>query len=105
MGRIFYRTRMKTGEIVKSELARHKPILERRFHVSHIGVFGSVARGEAKKGSDVDVLVDFNQPIGWDFIDLKEYIEDILGRRVDLVTVNALKPQLRKTILGEVVYV
>lgn len=64
-----------------------------------------MARGEAKKGSDVDVLVDFNQPIGWDFIDLKEYIEDILGRRVDLVTVNALKPQLRKTILGEVVYV
>ena len=52
----------------------------------------------------MDILVEFYAPIGWEFIDLKEFLEEILGREVDLVTVGALKPQLRDKILKEVVY-
>jgi len=96
---------MKSRDEIKVELARHKPILRERFSVSKIGFFGSASRGEARMGSDIDILVDFKKPIGWDFVDLKEYLENVLGGRVDLVTVKAMKPQLRDTVLREVVYV
>nr|NIQ07596.1 nucleotidyltransferase [Candidatus Korarchaeota archaeon]NIU85243.1 nucleotidyltransferase [Candidatus Thorarchaeota archaeon]NIW15326.1 nucleotidyltransferase [Candidatus Thorarchaeota archaeon]NIW53291.1 nucleotidyltransferase [Candidatus Korarchaeota archaeon] len=55
-------------------------------------------------GSDVDILVKFSEPIGWEVVDLKEYLESLLGKSVDLVTVNALKPQLKEKILAEVEY-
>ena len=89
---------------IGGKLTKSKGFLEQKYQVSKIGVFGSVSRGEAGRGSDIDILVDFKKPIGWEFIDLKEYLEHILGGRVDLVTTNALKPQLRERILSEVVY-
>jgi len=61
-------------------------------------------RGEESESSDVDILVTFSEPIGWEFVDLKEYLEEILEKRVDLVSIGALKPQLREDILKEVVY-
>ncbi|MFO8078278.1 MAG: nucleotidyltransferase domain-containing protein, partial [Thermoplasmatota archaeon] len=64
----------------------------------------SFARGEETEDSDVDILVAFSDSIGWEFVDLKDYLEDLLGLKVDLVTIQALKPQLRETILSEVVY-
>ena len=87
---------------IENILKNHKDILARRFHLKDMGVFGSFARGEETPASDVDILVEFSEPIGWEFIELKEYLEDILGRRVDLVTKNALKKQLRDEILEEV---
>jgi len=60
--------------------------------------------GEEYEESDVDILVEFSEPIGWEFIDLVEYLEEILGKKVHLATVRALKPQLREKILSEVVY-
>ena len=69
-----------------------------------IGIFGSYLRGKESEKSDVDVLVEFYTPIGWEFIDLKEFLEQILGKEVDLVTRRALKPQLKDKILEEVVY-
>ncbi len=80
----------------------HKEILSIRFHLKDMGVFGSFARGEETPASDVDILVEFSEPIGWEFVELKEYLENILGRRVDLVTKNALKKQLKDEILDEV---
>ena len=63
-----------------------------------------MARDAAGEGSDVDVLVEFDRPIGlFAFIDLRDYLGQLLGRRVDLVTVEALKPQLRERILAEAV--
>ncbi len=76
------------------------------FGVSSIAVFGSVARNEAGPESDVDILVEFDPDarVGmFRFLDLKEYLERILDRRVDLVTKDALKRQLRDRILEEAV--
>jgi len=87
---------------IESILKTHKDVLSARFHVKNIGVFGSIARGEETGKSDVDILVEFSEPVGWEFIDLKEYLEEILGRPVDLVTKNALKRQLKDKILEEV---
>ena len=91
------------GEMEET-LRRLKPTLRDKFKVKEIGVFGSYARGEEAEESDVDVLVEFYEPIGWEFIDLKDFLEEILGREVDLVTKGALKPRLRDRILEEVIY-
>jgi predicted nucleotidyltransferase len=95
---------MKTLEEIKATLRRHKPLLREKFKVNQIGVFGSYAKGEESQASDVDILVEFNQPIGWEFVDLKEFLEEILGQGVDLVTVKALRASLRGNILKEVSY-
>lgn len=76
------------------------------FGVESIAVFGSVARNEATPDSDIDLLVEFRPgaQVGmFRFLDLKEYLEGILGCEVDLVTPEGLKPQLREGILSEAV--
>jgi len=80
--------------------------IKSKFHVSSIGVFGSFARGEGREESDVDVLVEFEEGFKTfdNFMDLKYYLEEIFSRNVDLVTVNALKPQLKDVILQDVIY-
>jgi predicted nucleotidyltransferase len=95
---------MKTKKEIEVILKKYKPILREKFKVEKIGIFGSYVRGEESKHSDIDILVEFSSPIGWEFIDLKEFLEEILGRNVDLVTIQALKPQLKDIILKEVVY-
>ena len=87
---------------IESILKTHRNVLSARFHVRSIGVFGSFSRGEETGSSDVDILVEFSEPVGWEFFDLKEYLEEILGRSVDLVTKNALKRQIKDRILEEV---
>ena len=93
---------MPSCEQIQNIIRAHRDILMRRFHVKDIGVFGSCARGEESEESDVDILVEFAEPVGWEFIDLKEYLEEIMERPVDLVTKKALKPQLKDKILKEV---
>ena len=74
------------------------------FGVSSLSIFGSVARGDARPDSDVDILVEFNRPIGvFEFLDLKEFLESILGQKVDLATPDSLKQQLRDQILKEAI--
>ena len=75
-----------------------------RFKVKSIGVFGSYVRGEAKEQSDIDIMVELYEPIGWDFVELKEYLETILEKPVDLVTDKALKPMIRDDIIKEIVH-
>ena len=101
---VLQKGRMKTQDGIKETLKKFKPILKDRFKVKQIGIFGSYVRGEESPESDIDILVEFAEPIGWEFIDVKEFLEEILGREVDLVTVKALKPQLREKIMREVVY-
>jgi uncharacterized protein len=87
-------------------LKDHEQELESRFGIKRMGVFGSFAKGEERPDSDVDVLVEFKSPIDiFEFIEVKGYLEVMLGRRVDLVTEKALKPLIRERILNEVVYV
>ena len=84
----------------------HKGELRERFKVKEIGVFGSYVRGMQRSGSDVDVLVEFEEPVGlFDFMDLEDYLSGLLGVKVDLVSRKALKPHIGEHILGEVVYV
>ncbi len=76
----------------------------REFKVASISIFGSVARGEAQDGSDVDVLVEFSEPVGlFHFVRLKCFLEELLGARVDLVTPGALNAPLRERILIEAI--
>ncbi len=81
----------------QSELASH-------FTVLRIGVFGSFARGNAGPESDVDILVELKGPTFDNYMDLKFYLEDILGHTVDLVIHDAIKPRLKPIIEQEVVY-
>ena len=91
---------------IKEVLARNKVELRRRFKVKDIGVFGSYVRGEQRKKSDVDVLVEFEEPVGFfDFIALEDYLAGLLGVKVDLVSKKALKPRIGERILKEVIRV
>ena len=75
-----------------------------KFKVKTLFVFGSVARDQARVDSDIDLLVEFSEPVGiFEFLDLKEYLESILKARVDLATKQALKKQLRDQILKEAI--
>ena len=77
----------------------------KEFGVKSIALFGSAVRGEARPESDIDVLVEFENPVGiFTFLRLQHRLEELLGRRVDLVTPAALKRQLRDQILKEAVY-
>ena len=92
-------------EILKT-LKAHEKTIKSRFKVKRIGLFGSVVRGEARENSDVDVLVEFEEGFKTydNYIELQFYLEDTLGKRVDLVILEAVKHQLRAIIEKEAVY-
>lgn len=97
---------MKTVDELKRILSEHKPEIKKKFKVKSIGIFGSYVRGKSNKRSDVDVLVEFSEPIGmFVFLDLEEYLQGIFGLKVDLVSKKALKPKIGENILNEVVYI
>lgn len=85
-------------------LKKHEKEIKDKFGVKRIGVFGSYVRGEEKGGSDVDVLVEFEEPTLHNFMGLIFYLEELFGKKVDLVTTNALSPYLRPTVEKEVVW-
>ncbi|MEA3493695.1 MAG: nucleotidyltransferase family protein [Candidatus Margulisiibacteriota bacterium] len=86
----------------KNIISTHKPLLKDRFRVKSISIFGSLLRGEQTKESDIDLLVEFYETIDlFKFLDLEEYLSKILGRKVDLVMKDTLKPRIRDGILRE----
>jgi hypothetical protein len=91
---------------IKQVLSQNKEQLLRDYRVKEIGIFGSFVRNEQKRNSDLDILVEFEEPIGlFKFMDLEEYLKKLLGIKVDLVSKKALKPYIGKYILEEVVYI
>lgn len=93
-------------KIIINKFKEHKIDLSEKFHVESLSIFGSECRGTAGPNSDLDVLVRYKETPGFfAFLDLKQYLETITGRQVDLVTEGALKKQLRETILQEAVRV
>ena len=96
-----------TKERILKKLDKQKKEIQEKFFVKEVGLFGSFVRKEQKITSDVDILVDFIKPIGWDVVDLQKYLEDILGIRVDLVLKKGLmrNKKLWKLIKPEILYV
>ena len=95
----------RTRKDLLKRLTAHRRELD-TFGVKSLALFGSAGRDELTPESDVDVLVQFDGAATFDrYMDLKFYLEDLLGRSVDLVTVNALKPALRSTVERDAVYV
>ena len=96
---------MTSIETIKAKLATHKKGLEQRFGVDEIGIFGSFARGEQGDASDLDILVTFSKPIGLGFVELADYLEQLLGMKVHLVSKGALKPRMIQHVTADIVYV
>ncbi len=92
---------------IKEVISSHLNEIREKFGVKELGVFGSYVRGEQSEISDIDVLVEFEQGKKTfdNYMDLKFYLEDLLGVEVDLVIKSAIKPRLKEYILKEVVYV
>lgn len=95
---------MKRDDIIQL-LSEHRESLE-RFEVESLAIFGSVARSESEARSDLDVLVEFKGKATFDsYMDLKLFLEELLGCEVDLVTRNALRPRMRPYVERDAVYV
>ncbi len=95
-----------TQEKIREKIHKQLPLLREKYHVKKIGIFGSFVRGEQKKGSDLDILVEFETPIGFfDFIRLENLLSRALRQKVDLVSKRAIKPAVKKEIIKEVQYV
>lgn len=91
---------------VLEQLAQSKPTLVARFGVTHLALFGSTVRDAARVDSDIDILVSFDGPATSErYFGVQFFLEDLLGRPVDLVTVRALRPELRPFIEKEAVHV
>jgi predicted nucleotidyltransferase len=90
---------------IETKLQQIKPVLTDKFHVSSIGFFGSYSTGQQTDSSDLDLLVEFSQPVGWEFFTLERFLEQSFGLRVDFVTRNALKERIKKSILNQVRYI
>lgn len=96
---------MPTLADIEATLQAHLPDLRERYGVATLGVFGSYARGEQTGTSDLDLLVTFTQTPGlFEFVELKQHLEALLGVTVDLGMPEALKPYLKPYILREVQY-
>jgi uncharacterized protein len=93
----------RTRETVLQKLEENRDTI-RGFGVKRLGLFGSVARGEATEGSDLDFLVELENETFDAYMDLKEFLEELFHCSVDLVLIDAIKPRLRETILGEAIY-
>lgn len=96
---------MITGKEILKKLSELKPILIRDYSVKEIGLFGSFSDDSHQEDSDIDLLVEFERPIGWKYFSLEIYLENTFGRNIDLVTRNALKEQIKDSILNQVKYV
>ena len=96
----------KTLEEIKKILKENEAILRDRFKIKEIGIFGSYVRGDQKKRSDLDILVEFEEPISLlEFVALERYVSELTGVKVDLVMKTALKPRIGKHILRDAVYI
>ena len=90
---------------IKNLLATLKPEIVSKFNVSTIGLFGSIVRDDYTNESDVDIIVDFSKPIGIGFIDLADYLEQKINKKIDLVSKKGVKHKYFESFESEVIYV
>jgi predicted nucleotidyltransferase len=97
---------MKTLSAIKKTIRDHKAILRDTYNIRRIGLFGSYVRGDTHSGSDVDVIVEFTEPISLiRLVSLENYLTGIVGVKVDVVPREDIRKELQETILKEAVYV
>ncbi len=97
---------MKSLEEIKTLLKKQKPAIRERYSVRKIGIFGSYVRGEQNKKSDLDILVEFERPISLlKLVNLENFLADSIGIKVDVVTKEDIRHELKERILGDVVYI
>lgn len=90
---------------IENKLRELKPLLSQKYYVNRIGYFGSYSRNEQYEDSDIDILVSFSKPLGWEFFDLQDFLEKELKLKVDLVSEKALKDQLKQIILNSTKFI
>ena len=95
---------MLTKEQILDYIKSNKIELMKKYHLTKIGIFGSYVRNEQDSISDIDILVEFGKPVGIEFIDLADELEELLKHKVDLVSINGIKPKYLKEIEQEIVY-
>jgi predicted nucleotidyltransferase len=97
---------MMTREEVLATLRKHKPELQKKYPLASVELFGSYARNEQTPDSDIDILVEFSEPVGYEFIDLLIEFETIFaGYKVDLLSKNGIKPHYRPYIEEDIIHV
>ncbi len=95
---------MKKIDVIIEKLRKNKPVVEKKYGVKNLEVFGSYIRGEQKKGSDLDILVEFHRTIDlFRYIELENFLSKKIGVKVDLVMKDTLKPRIKDRILKEAV--
>ena len=97
---------MKTFKEIEKILKENKAILAERFKVKEIGIFGSYVRGEQKKKSDVDIFVEFSEPVSLlHLAGLENFLTDLIGIKADIGTKKSLKPRIKEQVLKEAVII
>ncbi|TFG06512.1 MAG: nucleotidyltransferase [Promethearchaeota archaeon] len=100
---------MLTREKIIQKLREELPFLKKEFGVKSIGIFGSYTKGTQSKDSDIDLIIEFEKPIGLAFMDLASYVEELLGKKVDILTPEGIKSirvnKIAKDIKKSVIYV
>ncbi len=97
---------MKSLNEIREILSSQKEFICEKYRITELGVFGSYARGEQTDNSDVDILVDYEiAPTLIMLVELRDYLSQIFGLKVDVVTKNGLKPRIRNRVLSEAIYI
>ena len=96
---------MYTLQSILNKLREYKPELQRKYPVSRLGVFGSYARKEATDQSDIDIAVEITAPMGLNFIEMADEIEDLFGVKTDVVPMRSIKPEYLQYVKKDIKYV
>lgn len=96
---------MKTKEEIENKLKSIEKELKEEYFVKKIGLFGSFANNSFSDHSDIDFLVEFSKPVGWKFLTLNIYLEKIFNRKIDLVTSEAIRPEMKNDIYNNLKYI
>jgi predicted nucleotidyltransferase len=94
-----------TRKEIEKKLKEIKPFLKKEYNVKTLGLFGSYSDETQSEENDIDILVELEKPIGWKFFSLEIYLEKLFDKKVDLLTKNSIKQQLKEIILNQVRYV
>jgi predicted nucleotidyltransferase len=89
---------------ILQKLREHKPELLRKYPISKLGVFGSYARGEANENSDIDIAVEIIGPMGLNFVQMADEIENLFGKKTDVVPLRSIKPQYLESVQKDIIY-